>query len=192
MSSSSSAKLVDCILALKSYHDWKQGGALGFWRLKSPSHPPVNMNKSVSKSSHSKSDNRSANAGIQWAIPDLDGTSVPSTFKQSTGFEYSGPFSGHTAFTSDPSGENNSPVGDAEEVASIDNSSAGTTTPDFYAVCLSSVGDPTEEKILCLAQNSTAFHISSFFCGHNLACIVQFPVLPGCNTSETNFMRFFK
>ncbi|XP_024400704.1 kinesin-like protein KIN-14C isoform X1 [Physcomitrium patens] len=124
MSSSSSAKLVDCILALKSYHDWKQGGALGFWRLKSPSHPPVNMNKSVSKSSHSKSDNRSANAGIQWAIPDLDGTSVPSTFKQSTGFEYSGPFSGHTAFTSDPSGENNSPVGDAEEVASIDNSSA--------------------------------------------------------------------
>ena len=31
--------MVDCILALKSYHEWKQGGALGFGRLNSPNSP---------------------------------------------------------------------------------------------------------------------------------------------------------
>ncbi len=74
LSPSSSAKLVDCILALKSYHEWKQGGALGFWRLKSPSHPMGPVTNSGKYITRSKSMNTSSSQGRRkWAIPDLEG-----------------------------------------------------------------------------------------------------------------------
>ncbi|CAK9872555.1 unnamed protein product [Sphagnum jensenii] len=63
LSPSSSAKLVDCILALKSYHEWKQGGALGFWRLKSPSHPMGYITNSGKYIIRSKSMNTSSSQG---------------------------------------------------------------------------------------------------------------------------------
>lgn len=65
------------------------------------------------------------------------------------GFEYSGFFLGYIVFISDLFGENNSLVGDVEEVVFIDNSLVGIIMLDFYVVCLSLVGDLIEEKILC-------------------------------------------
>ncbi|XP_024394330.1 kinesin-like protein KIN-14C isoform X2 [Physcomitrium patens] len=131
MSSSSSAKLVDCILALKSYHDWKQGGALGFWRLKSPSHPTGNMSKSISKFSASKNVNKSGNARKQWANPDQeshDDTILASASNHSKGFEPGESVSGHESLTNDLSGENCSSVGDGEEVVFINNSAGSKST----------------------------------------------------------------
>lgn len=82
MSSNSSAKLVDCILALKSFHDWKQGGALGFWRLKSPT-------GSGSCVSSSRYLNHAKNSRRKWMLSDqefLDGTSLSSSPDQSANF----------------------------------------------------------------------------------------------------------
>lgn len=82
MSPSSSAKLVDCILALKSYHDWKQGGALGFWRLKSPNHPTGHATNSSKYLDRSKSLNMNSNVRRKWALPDqesLDDSSLSSS-----------------------------------------------------------------------------------------------------------------
>jgi hypothetical protein len=72
MSSSSSAKLVDCILALKSYHDWKQGGALGFWRLKSPNHPTGYITNTSKYFNRSKSMNGSNVSRKKWALSDQE------------------------------------------------------------------------------------------------------------------------
>ncbi|KAG0613123.1 hypothetical protein M758_6G078800 [Ceratodon purpureus] len=117
MSSSSSAKLVDCILGLKSYHDWKQGGALGFWRLKSPTHPTENITNS--KLSRSKSMNSSSNSRKKWAIPDqesLDDTSFESSSNQPSSFDPASPDSSHEALRNGPSRENSVSVEDREEV----------------------------------------------------------------------------
>lgn len=89
MSSNSSAKLVDCILALKSYHDWKQGGALGFWRLKSPTESESCV-ASSRYSNHSRNINIcSNNSRRKWKLSDqesLDGTSLSSSPDQSANF----------------------------------------------------------------------------------------------------------
>ena len=87
MSSSSSAKLVDCILALKSYHDWKQGGALGFWRLKSPTGSGSCVTSSR-YSNHPRNLNNS-NSRRKWMLSDqepLDETSLSSSPDQSANF----------------------------------------------------------------------------------------------------------
>ncbi|KAG0585317.1 hypothetical protein KC19_2G003100 [Ceratodon purpureus] len=139
MSSNSSAKLVDCILALKSYHDWKQGGALGFWRLKSPSHPTGNMNRSVSKFSRSKSMNNSSNARKKWAIPDsesLDDTSLTSLSNEPPTFEPDSSVSGHETLPNGPSRENRSSVEDGEEVACSE-----TSSPVSKSTWLQHLGD---------------------------------------------------
>ncbi|KAG0554696.1 hypothetical protein KC19_12G111500 [Ceratodon purpureus] len=89
MSSNSSAKVIDCILALKSYHDWKQGGALGFWRLKSPTGSGSCVTSSR-YSNHSKNLNIcSNNSRRKWMLADqesLDGTSLSSSPDQSASF----------------------------------------------------------------------------------------------------------
>ena len=126
MSSSSSAKLVDCILGLKSYYDWKQGGALGFWRLKSPTHPTGNINNS--KLSRSKSMNSSSNSRKKWAIPDQESFDDTSLESQPSSFEPSSSVSSPEALPSGSSGENNSSVEDGEEVIDIENSSTGIGT----------------------------------------------------------------
>ena len=143
MSSNSSAKLVDCILALKSYHDWKQGGALGFWRLKSPSHPTGTINKSISKFQRSKSMNNSSNARNKWGIPDpesLDDTSLASLSNQPPTVEPDS-VSGSETLPNGPSGENSSSVGDGEEVAFSETSSSGTTSLVLFFFLLSTAGD---------------------------------------------------
>ncbi len=66
LSPSSSAKVVACILALRSYHEWKQGGALGFWRLKSPNLP------TVYGTSPSKTSTRGIKAPRKWFPTDQD------------------------------------------------------------------------------------------------------------------------
>lgn len=135
ISSNSSAKLVDCILALKSYHDWKQGGALGLWRLKSPSHSTGNINRSVPKFSRSKSMNNSSNARKKWAIPDpesLDDTSLASLSNQPPTSELDFSVSGHEALPNDASGENGSSLRDGEEVSGNEPSSAGTTAGSVF------------------------------------------------------------
>ncbi|CAM6040060.1 unnamed protein product [Sphagnum compactum] len=78
LSPSSSAKLVDCILALKSYHEWRQGGALDFWRLKSPNHPlgssmMTSAGKYVTRSKSMNTTTTSNQARRKWALPDLQG-----------------------------------------------------------------------------------------------------------------------
>ncbi|XP_024363898.1 kinesin-like protein KIN-14C isoform X7 [Physcomitrium patens] len=88
MSSNASAKLVDCILGLKSFHDWKQGGALGFWRLKSPADSIKSCaTLSATYSNHSKNANIcSKNSRRKWIFTDqdsLDGTSLSSSPDQS-------------------------------------------------------------------------------------------------------------
>lgn len=131
MSSNSSAKLVDCILALKSYHDWKQGGAVGFWRLKSPSHSTGNSSRSVSKFSRSKSMNNSSKSRKKWAVPEsesLDDTSLASLSDQPPGFEPDSSVSGHETSPNGSPGEKGSSVGVGEEVAGNENNSAGTAT----------------------------------------------------------------
>ncbi|CAK9202501.1 unnamed protein product [Sphagnum troendelagicum] len=70
---SSSAKLVDCILALKAYHEWKQGGAMGFWRLKSPNHLMGYVPNSGKYVTRHKSMNSMCNqARRKWGHPDLE------------------------------------------------------------------------------------------------------------------------
>ncbi|CAM6051253.1 unnamed protein product [Sphagnum compactum] len=70
---SSSAKLVDCILALKAYHEWKQGGAMGFWRLKSPNHQMGYVPNSGKYVTRHKSMNSMCNqARRKWGHPDLE------------------------------------------------------------------------------------------------------------------------
>lgn len=85
MSSNASGKLVDCILALKSYHDWKQGGALGFWRLKSPTD-----SGSCVTSSRYLSHLKNPNSRRKWILSSdqesLDGTSLSSSPEQSANF----------------------------------------------------------------------------------------------------------
>ncbi|CAM6047082.1 unnamed protein product [Sphagnum compactum] len=66
LSPSSSAKVVACILALRSYHEWKQGGALGFWRLKSPNLP------TVYGTSPSKTSTRGIKAPRKWFPTEQD------------------------------------------------------------------------------------------------------------------------
>ncbi|CAM6074937.1 unnamed protein product [Sphagnum tenellum] len=66
LSPSSSAKVVACILALRSYQEWKQGGALGFWRLKSPNLP------TVYGTSPSKTSTRGIKAPRKWFPTDQD------------------------------------------------------------------------------------------------------------------------
>lgn len=46
-----SARIVDCVLALKSYHDWKQGGANGSWKNFGTWKPPVAGKQFVRRSS---------------------------------------------------------------------------------------------------------------------------------------------
>lgn len=126
MPSSSSAKLVDCILGLKSYYDWKQGGALGFWRLKSPTHPTGNIINS--KLSRSKSMNSSSNSRKKWAILDqesLGDTSLQSLSNQPTSYEPASPASSQETLLNDLPAGNSHLVEDQKEVACIENTSTG-------------------------------------------------------------------
>lgn len=38
---SASARIVNCVLALKSYSDWKQGGGSGSWKFVGNLKPPI-------------------------------------------------------------------------------------------------------------------------------------------------------
>lgn len=175
MSSNSSAKLVDCILALKSYHDWKEGGALGFWRLKSPSHPTGNINKPVSKFSRSKSMNNSSNARKKWTIPDpesLDDASLASLSNQPPTFEPDSSVSGHETLPNGASGEKTSSVGDGEDVASNETSSAGTTTLVLFFLLLSIVGDPVSINAY-LILFSCVLYRQLLLCSLSQFCSVQ-------------------
>jgi hypothetical protein len=125
LSPSSSAKLVDCILALKSYHEWKQGGALGFWRLKSPSHPMGYITNSGKYITRSKSMNTSSSQGRRkWAIPDLEGLddrdllSSPELSVNSLNFDKDSRASFEEMLHNAHAGQNGVGDGDADEVLS--------------------------------------------------------------------------
>ncbi len=125
LSPSSSAKLVDCILALKSYHEWKQGGALGFWRLKSPSHPMGYITNSGKYITRSKSMNTSSSQGRRkWAIPDLEGLddrdllSSPELSVNSLSFDKDSRASFEEMLHNAHAGQNGVGDGDADEVLS--------------------------------------------------------------------------
>lgn len=189
MSSSSSAKLVDCILALKSYYDWKQGGGVGFWRLKSPNHPAGNSTNS--KFSRSKSMNNSSNSRKKWAILDqesLDDTSLASLSNEPSSFAPASSVSSREALSNGPSGENRSSGAD-REVTSNENSSAGTGLLGLFFWFLSTLSDQLSRKLSSILQ---LFHTFGLPCAHCLACNMQCPNLPGCNTLEKNFKKFFK
>lgn len=101
MSTSASAKLVDCILALKSYYDWKQGGSLGFWRLNSPNHSTEST-----QFSRSKGMNSSFNSRQKWSNPDqgsLDNASSANLSNQPASFEPANSISGHEVLSNGPS-----------------------------------------------------------------------------------------
>lgn len=125
MPSSSSAKLVDCILALKSFHEWKQGGALGFWRLKSPNH--VTGNSTNSKFVRSRSMNSSSNSRKKWAPQDQesnDDSSSASLSNEPSSFEAVSSVSSHDALPNIASAETRSSGAD-REVTSYVKSSTG-------------------------------------------------------------------
>jgi hypothetical protein len=146
ISSSSSAKLVDCILALKSYHEWKQGGALGFWRLKSPNH--ATGNSTNSKFTRSRSMNSSSNSRKKWAILDHESLDDSSLASLSNDPEPTSSVSSHDARPNGPSGENRSPVADREEVTSNVHNPTGTGLLVLFFWLSITLGDPLNKNYL--------------------------------------------
>lgn len=197
MSSSSSAKLVDCILALKSYHDWKQGGALGFWRLKSPNHPTGHITNTTKYFNRSKSMNGSNVSRKKWALPDqesLDDNSLTCLSTQtdvSLTFEKGIPAPFSEALQSSPFIRNDNSNGIVDdEVAANGNTSGNDSgiigicpfTLDWYLSFLQYTIPIA--RIVCLFLEFCLLIITFF--------ILQFPSLPGFSTLGTNSGRFYR
>lgn len=162
ISSSSSAKLVDCILALKSYHEWKQGGALGFWRLKSPNH--ATGNSTNSKFTRSRSMNSSSNSRKKWAILDHESLDDSSLASLSNDPEPTSSVSSHDALPNGPSGENRSPVADREEVTSNVHNPTGTGLLVLFFWLSITLGDPLGKIIFYI---SVVSHCWLFLCSQS-------------------------
>ena len=195
MSSSSSAKLVDCILALKSYHDWKQGGALGFWRLKSPNHPTGYITNTTKYFNRSKSMNGSNVSRKKWALPDqesLDDNSLTCLSTQpdvSLTFEKDIPAPFSEALQGSPFDQNDI----SSEIVHDEVAGNGKTSGNgsfIIGICPLTLDDYLsflQSKIL----RATIMHL---FLEISLLIIIfitlQFPSLPGFSTLGTNSGRF--
>ena len=197
MSSSSSAKLVDCILALKSYHDWKQGGALGFWRLKSPNHPTGYITNTTKYFNRSKSMNGSNVSRKKWALPDqesLDDNSLTCLSTQpdvSLSFEKGIPAPFSEALQSSPFDKKDNSNGIVDDEVAANGNTSGNGSG-----IIGSCPFTLDDYLNFLQYTIVIARIMHLFLGICLLIIIfitlQFPSLPGFSTLGTNSGRFYR